>query len=152
MESFRLVTVIRRLHHAIRAQVLEEVHARGFDDITNSHIYVFQTPGPEGARPTELARRTLISKKSMNHLLASLEASGYLNRVAVDGDGRARVLRLTAKGRNLTAAIQEAAADIEQRWSEELGPAQFLEVTAILEGLDALGPRLVDEASSAAPA
>jgi DNA-binding MarR family transcriptional regulator len=149
MDSFRLNTVIRRLHHAMRAQILEEVHARGFDDITYSHLYVFQTPGPDGARPTELARRTMMSKQSMNHLLVTLEENGYLSRVVVEGDGRARVVRLTAKGRRVTAVGQKAAADIERRWADVLGPAQLHDVTATLEKLDALGPRAVDERQQA---
>ena len=139
MDSFRLVTVIRRLHHAIRAEIVEQVHARGYQDITPSHIYVFQTPGPDGMRPTELARRTLTTKQSMNHLLAGLEAGGYLDRVEGNGDGRARVLRLTDKGRELTTAIQQIAADIEHRWVATHGPAAIQHLTATLEELDALG-------------
>ena len=126
MASFRLVTLIRRLHLAVRAELLEHVHAAGYDDITAAHIYVFQTPGPDGLRPTELAERTLMTKQAMNHLLAGLEAGGYIQRVSVDGDGRARVLRVTSKGRKLTAIIQDRSAAIERRWSKRLG-AQHLQ-------------------------
>ncbi len=139
MDSFRLVTVIRRLHHAIRAEIVDQVHALGYDDITPSHIYIFQTPGPDGMRPTELARRTLTTKQSMNHLLAGLEAGGYLERVDGDGDGRARVLRLTRKGRQLTSAIQQIAAGVEQRWAATLGTSAITQLTTTLEELDALG-------------
>jgi DNA-binding MarR family transcriptional regulator len=139
MDSFRVITLIRRLHLAIRAQILEEVHAQGFDDITASHIYVFQTPGPDGIRPTELARRTLMSKQSMNHLLAKLEESGYLRRVDADGDGRGRVLRLTPKGRRLTTALLAASADIERRWTQALGTTRLRDLTSVLEELDGLG-------------
>jgi DNA-binding MarR family transcriptional regulator len=62
----------------------------------------------------------------MNHLLAGLEAGGYIQRVSVDGDRRARMLRITSKGRNLTDIIQERSAAIERRWSERLG-AQHLQ-------------------------
>lgn len=140
MDSFRLITLIRRLHHDIRAQILDDVHAQGFEDITASHIYVFQTPGPDGTRPTELARRTLMSKQSMNHLLIGLEESGYLRRVGLESDGRARVLRLTPKGRRLTAALQEASADIERRWAELLGEPEIQHLTDVLAELDAIGP------------
>jgi DNA-binding MarR family transcriptional regulator len=132
MESFRLVTAIRRLHLAIRAEIVDGVHALGFHDITPSHVYIFQTPGPDGARPTELARRALMTKQAMNHLLATLEAGGYLDRVGRDGDGRARVLRLTAKGHRLTTAIQEIAAGIERRWAEHLGHSEIRQLTGHL--------------------
>ncbi len=140
MDSFRVITLIRRLHLAIRAEVLREVHEQGFDDITASHIYVFQTPGPDGVRPTDLARRTLMSKQSMNHLLAKLEESGYLRRVDADDDGRGRVLRLTPKGQRLTTSLRSASAEIERRWTEALGGTRLEELTSTLQELDAVGP------------
>jgi DNA-binding MarR family transcriptional regulator len=141
MDSFRLVTLIRRLHLAIRAQLTEDLRARGYHDITPSHIYVFQTPGPDGVRPTELAARALMTKQAMNHLLTGLEERGYIERVTATGDGRARVLRLTPKGRRLTKLIQETSADIERRWSESLGSARMHDLLTALEHLDTIGPR-----------
>jgi DNA-binding MarR family transcriptional regulator len=145
MDSFRLVTLIRRLHHAIRTEIVEQVRAQGFDDITTSHIYVFQTPGPDGVRPTELARRTLMTKQAMNHLLVGLEAGGYLERAPSPDDGRARVLRLTTKGRALTRVIQESAARIELRWSEAIGSRRMRDVVVALGELDTIGARVVDD-------
>lgn len=139
MDSFRLVTLIRRLHQAIRAEIVERVRSHGFLDITTSHIYVFQTPGPEGVRPTELARRTQMTKQAMNHLLAGLQAGGYLDRAAAPGDGRARVLRLTEKGHALTKIIQGSAAEIEHRWSDAIGSHRMHDLEAALSELDEIG-------------
>jgi DNA-binding MarR family transcriptional regulator len=139
MDSFRLVTAVRRLHLAIRRHIVEEVRAAGFTDITASHVYVFQTPGPDGERPTELARRTLMTKQSMNHLLAGLERGGYLEREDGEHDGRARVLRLTAKGREVTAVIQRSSSAIEARWAREIGTGRLRDLIAGLEEIDALG-------------
>lgn len=138
MDSFRVVTLLRRLHVSIRLQVTEELRASGYDDINAAHLSVFQTPGPDGMRPTELARRTLMTKQAMNHLLAGLEARGYLERVASEGDRRARVLRLTSKGRTLTKIIQQRAADVERRWAEALGEERMRELVAALQDLDAI--------------
>ena len=139
MDSFRLVTLIRRLHQGIRAEIAEQVRAHGFDDITTSHIYVFQTPGPDGVRPTELARRTLMTKQAMNHLLVGLQSGGYLERAASPDDGRARVLRLTKKGRALTKVIQESASDIEHRWAEAIGSRRMHDLVVALGELDVIG-------------
>jgi DNA-binding MarR family transcriptional regulator len=139
MDSFELVTVVRRLHHAIRAHVAAELLARGYDDITPAHIYIFQTPGPDGLRPTELAQRTLMTKQAMNHLLTSLEERGYIERVAADGDRRARVLRLTSRGRRLTQVIQDCASQIEHRWEQALGLESMRELLAALKQLDNIG-------------
>jgi DNA-binding MarR family transcriptional regulator len=137
MDSFHLVTLIRRLHLAIRAELTDELRARGYDDITPAHIYVFQTPGPDGVRPTDLAERTLMTKQAMNHLLDGLEHRGYLERVTGTEDGRARVVRLTSKGRKLTRLIQETSTGIERRWETELGARQTAEMRSALEHLEA---------------
>jgi DNA-binding MarR family transcriptional regulator len=136
MDSFRLITLVRRLHLAVRAELADELRARGYDDITPAHIYVFQTPGPDGVRPTELAQRALMTKQAMNHLLGGLEQRGYLERVAAPGDGRARVLRLTRDGRRLTELIQETSAGIERRWEAELGSDRLAEIGEELARLD----------------
>jgi len=139
MDSFRLVTLIRRLHLSIRGQLIEELRAAGYHEITPAHIYVFQTPGPDGLRPTELAQRALMTKQAMNHLLSGLEQLGYIERVASPSDGRARVVRLTAAGRQLTEFIQQTSARIERRWEHELGATRTAAVRAALESLDTIG-------------
>lgn len=143
MDSFRLVTLIRRLHLSVRAELVEQLRAAGYDDITPAHIYVFQTPGPDGARPTELAQRALVSKQAMNHLLSSLEELGYIERVTGDGDGRARVVQLTGKGRQLTEFIQRTSAGIERRWEQALGSPRTAAVRDDLAILDSLDTNLV---------
>lgn len=147
MESFRIVTLIRRLHHAIRTEIADEVRAHGFEGITPSHIYVFQTPGPDGVRPTELAQRTLMTKQAMNHLLAGLEAGGYLDRTTGPGDGRARILQLTPKGRALTEVIQRSASDIERRWSGALGSRRMQDLISTLAQLDEVATGELSESS-----
>ena len=143
MDSFRLITLIRRLHLAVRAELSQELRARGYGDITPAHIYVFQTPGPDGVRPSELARRALTTKQAMNHLLGALEERGYLVRIPAPGDGRGRVLKLTAEGRRLTKLIQEISAEIEGRWERELGSATTADLRTGLERLDSLGSPVI---------
>ena len=134
--DFRAITLVRRLHLAVRAEIADVLQERGYADITPAHIYVFQTPGPEGVRPTELAQRALTTKQAMNHLLAGLEERGYLERVTTPSDGRARVLRLTGKGHRLTELIQATSAKIERRWEEELGPDRMNQFVRMLNHLD----------------
>ena len=90
---FHAVTLIRRIHLSVRRHALATLHDAGYTDIAAAQIYVFQTPGPDGVRPTELARRTNMSKQAMNHLLAGLESAGYLERRPSDDDARGRCWR-----------------------------------------------------------
>ena len=58
-----------------------------------------------GLRPSQLADQRGITKQSVNDLLGHLEGHGYLVREPDSADGRARVIRLTSKGRRLQQAI-----------------------------------------------
>jgi DNA-binding MarR family transcriptional regulator len=93
---------------------------------------VLQFPGPDGVRPGVLAERAGTSKQAMNQLLRSLEAVGYLARFDVPGEGRARVVRLTRRGRAAYAKIHEILRDIEHEWRAELGPGPFTELKRLL--------------------
>jgi DNA-binding MarR family transcriptional regulator len=116
-----LSTLTRRIHLTIRRRVHADVQAAGFDDLTPAHLYVFQLPGPEGVRPTELAARMNMTKQATNHLLSALEARGYIERVPAEGDGRGTVLRLTPRGRDVALLMQESSLSLEAEWANQLG-------------------------------
>ena len=141
-----LSSLLRKLHHEIRRRLLEELQAQGYHDISQGHIYVFQRPGPDGCRPIELARRTIVTKQTMNHLLSGLELSGYLRRVPDPDDRRGTIVRLTPRGRKLTTLIHATASAIQQEWAQQLGPARMQELIALLTDVDAIasqrGPSL----------
>jgi DNA-binding MarR family transcriptional regulator len=68
----------------------------------------------------------------MNQLLRSLEALGYIVRSDAPHEGRARIIRLTRRGRDAYAKIHEILRDIEREWSAELGPRRFTELKTLL--------------------
>ena len=68
----------------------------------------------------------------MNQLLRSLGALGYVVRSDAPGGGRARIVRLTKRGRAAYAKIHQILRDIEKEWSEELGPEQFTRLKKLL--------------------
>jgi DNA-binding MarR family transcriptional regulator len=133
-----LSSLLRQLHHEIRRRILEELQAHGYHDISQGHMYVFQRPGPDGCRPTELAHRTIVTKQTMNHLLSSLEASGYLRRIPDPDDRRGTIVRLTPRGRKLTTLIHATASAIQQEWAHQLGRSRMQELIALLTDVDAI--------------
>lgn len=74
-----------------------------------------------------------ITKQSVNDLLGHLERHGYLVRVPDLADGRARVIRLTAKGQRLERTINAQAQAAEMRVAEILGPRRFAQPHSSLE-------------------
>lgn len=117
---------------AIHRRLIRDLNAAGFDDLRLPHIAVLQYPGPDRVRPGELADRAGISKQAMNQLLRSLEALGYLRRTDDAAEGRARIVRFTARGRAAYAAIHDILRDVEAEWQSELGAGDFARLKALL--------------------
>ena len=117
---------------AIHRRLIRDLNAAGFDDLRLPHIAVLQYPGPDRVRPGELADRAGMSKQAMNQLLRSLEALGYLTRTDDDAEGRARIVRFTARGRAAYARIHDILRDVEAEWKAELGASNFAQLKALL--------------------
>jgi DNA-binding MarR family transcriptional regulator len=116
----------------IHRRIIRELNAAGFDELRLPHMAVLQFPGPDGVRPGMLAERAGMSKQAVNQLLRSLEGFDYIVRSDVAGDGSARVVRLTKRGRAAYSKIIDILRDIEQDWSTELGPNRFAQLKGLL--------------------
>jgi DNA-binding MarR family transcriptional regulator len=123
---------------AVQGHMLRRLHERGFDDFDVAHLNVFQYPGPQGARPSELAARLRISKQALNYLLGELERLGYLERRPDPDDQRSKRVALTTRGTSAVKVIREAVAEIETSWAEQLGPKRFAQLRDILRDLNEL--------------
>ncbi len=125
--------MLRVVWQWVRDQLYAGVIAAGFDDLSAAHVGLWRYPGLEGVRPSQLADHVGITKQSVNDLLGHLEAHGYLSRVPDSIDGRARVIRLTAKGRRLAETIYAAAGAAQLQIEEILGPRRFAQLHSSLE-------------------
>ena len=121
---------------ATQRQMLERLHERGFDDLDAAHLHVFQYPGPQGARPTELATRLRITKQALNYLLGELERLGYLERRPDPDDLRSKRVALTPRGTAAVHVIREAVGDVEAAWARQLGPKRFAQLRSLLAELN----------------
>ena len=117
----------------VREQMYAGVVAAGFDDLNDAHVGLWRYPGLEGLRPSQLADQRGITKQSVNDLLGHLEQRGYLVREPDSADGRARVIRLTSKGRRLQQTIYAEAGEAQERIAEILGPRRFAQLHSSLE-------------------
>jgi DNA-binding MarR family transcriptional regulator len=117
---------------AIHRRIINELNAAGFGGLRVPHMAVLQFPGPDGVRPGVLAERACMSKQAMNQLLRSLHALGYLTRSDASDEGRARMVRLTRRGRAAYVKIHEILRDVEREWITELGPRHFTQLKGLL--------------------
>src|SRR5215208_2200515 len=124
--------LLRMPWDAVQRHMLERLHERGFDDFDAAYLTVFQYPGPQGARPSELAARLRISKQALNYLLGELERLDYLERRPDPDDLRSKRVVLTPRGTAAINTLRDAVAEIESAWAQRLGPQRFAQLQSLL--------------------
>jgi DNA-binding MarR family transcriptional regulator len=97
---------------------------------------VFEFLDEEGTHVSELARRAQITKQSMAEPVEHLERQGYVERIPDPGDRRAKLVRATARGRDVYAVAREAIAEIEREWTERIGARKMQQLRSLLEELN----------------
>jgi DNA-binding MarR family transcriptional regulator len=120
---------------AVRRRIYDGVVAAGFEDVRPPHVTLFRWPGPDGRRPTEIAADAQISKQRVNDLLRDLEGLGYLTLEPDESDSRARIVRLTRRGKALHRRAVKIHADIEAEWEAAVGKRRYSELRATLGAL-----------------
>jgi DNA-binding MarR family transcriptional regulator len=131
--------LLRMPWEAVQRRMLERLHERGFEDLDAAHLNVFQYPGPQGARPSELAVRLRMSKQALNYLLGELERLGYLARRPDADDRRSKRVALTARGVAAIGVMRDAVGEMESAWADRLGPQRFAELRDLLVDLSRPG-------------
>lgn len=122
----------------VHRHMFERLHERGFTDFDPAHLIVFQWPGPDDTRPSELAARLQISKQALNYLLGQLEQLGYLERRPDPHDQRGKRIAVTKRGRAAIRVIRAAVDEIETAWAEQLGAERFAQLKTLLLTLNQL--------------
>ena len=121
----------------VQQHMLKRLHQGGFADFDAAYLNVFRYPGPQGARPSELAARLGISKQALNYLLGELERLDYLERQPDPDDLRSKRIGLTTRGTAAIGVIREAVTEVEASWAARLGEQDFAHLRRILLRLNA---------------
>jgi DNA-binding MarR family transcriptional regulator len=129
--------LLRTPWEAVQRHMLARLHERDFDDLDAAHLNVFQYPGPQGARPSELATRLRMTKQALNYLLGELERLGYLERRPDPDDLRSKRVALTPRAVSAIGVIREAVEEMEEIWARQLGEKRFAELRSLLLDLEA---------------
>jgi DNA-binding MarR family transcriptional regulator len=124
--------LLRMPWEEVQRHMLARLHERGFGDFDAAYLIVFQYPGPQGAKPSELAARLRMSKQALHYLLGQLERLGYLERRPDPNDLRSKRIALTPRGTEAIAVIREAVGEMESAWAEQLGQKRFGQLRGLL--------------------
>src|SRR3954452_18064458 len=124
--------LLRGPWEAVQRRMLERLHDQGFADLDFAHLNVFQYPGPQGARPSELAARLGMTKQALNYLLGELQRLEYLQRQPDPDDLRSKRVALTQRGTSAIRVIRETVVEVETAWAQRLGPERFAQFRTVL--------------------
>jgi DNA-binding MarR family transcriptional regulator len=112
----------------------QRVAAAGYPDIRPGHGCVFGGIDPEnGSRLTDLADRAMMTKQTVGDVVTDLENRGYLERVPDPTDGRAKIIRLTSKGRDVYFTGWRLNNELEQEWAKRFGEDRVAALREVLE-------------------
>lgn len=131
-----LAILLREPFQAMSRQLIAKLAAHGHHEVRYAHGNVFQFLDDAGTRVSVLADRAQVTKQAMAQLVAHLEEHGYVERVADPGDGRARLVRATPRGRAVYAVAREFVAEIDARLVARLGEAKVRRLRLLLQELN----------------
>jgi len=111
-----------RLANRLVDHIQAGARAEGFHDVRPIHGFAFMRLAADDATAGDLAEHLGVSKQASAQLIDRMVRNGYAIRVAHPSDGRARLIRLTARGHACTRAARAAAEAEVQAWRTELNP------------------------------
>jgi DNA-binding MarR family transcriptional regulator len=118
-------------------ELFRRVAAAGYADIRPGHGCVFGNIDPEGSRLTDLAIRANMTKQTVGEVTSDLEKRGYVERAPDPEDGRAKIIRLTERGREARAVGLQLIEETERDWVERYGEERIAALREALETIAA---------------
>ena len=135
----------RLLDEVAQAEVNREAGARV---LTPALVRLLPHLSTDGIRPTALARRVLVSKQGVGQLLGDVDSRGFVDMVPDPGDGRARLVRLSAAGVAAFDHGRGVLAFYEARLAARVGQAR---IDRLRDTLGRVLPVLAEWAAGDAP-
>ena len=115
-----LATLMFVSYRAMDERVRRAMQEAGYD-VTVAQSRLAQRIAAQGSRLTDLADRAQVTKQTASLLVAALEREGLVERIPDPSDGRARLIRLSARGREAAGQAMQVVRGVEQEWTEHLG-------------------------------
>ncbi|RZI87084.1 MAG: MarR family transcriptional regulator [Microbacterium sp.] len=101
--------------------ILDRIGSAGYAGVKPSHGYVIQRLVEDEPTISALAEALGMTQQGASKQVRDLELLGFVERIVVPGDQRARRVRLTPAGRGVLQSGREARAAIEAEVLEQVG-------------------------------
>lgn len=131
-----LARLLLAAHRSLADEWVASMAERGYPGARAGHAVIALTIDRRtGTRLTDLAERARMTKQGMMLLVDDLEARGFVRRVADPEDARAKIVRLTTKGRTYVAESRRVLQAVEGRVRRAWGDRRYQQTRAVLEWL-----------------
>jgi DNA-binding MarR family transcriptional regulator len=128
--------LLARLHQTteeLAGSLHDRLATKGYGDIRPGHGCVFGNIDPDGSRLTDIATRAGYTKQAVGEVVSDLEQLGYAERVPDPADRRAKIIRLTEKGRSAQATGFRTIQEIEEEWADRYGEDRIAALRELLD-------------------
>ncbi len=119
---------IHRVYQATRNASFEVLRAEGEEITPEQWIVLVRLWEQDGRTQTELGESTFRDRPTMSRILGGMERRGLVRRKRDADNARVWRVHLTARGRDLRAALVPRARDLVERSLRGI-PARDLEIT-----------------------
>jgi DNA-binding MarR family transcriptional regulator len=101
-----------------------------------AHTALLPHLSSEGVRGADLAKKLGVTKQAVSQLIAELEWWGVVEQVADPRDGRAKLVRFTAKGEQGLLQGLSVLRELEQELADKIGKRRMQELHTALLALE----------------
>lgn len=110
--SEKLVHALSRVQTAMRADSWEEFGTEGLNP-TQGQILLLLAQRPSGLRLSEVASELAVSAPTVSDSVRVMVEKALVNKTRANDDGRAVLIRLTARGRRLVDRLDSVGGTVE---------------------------------------
>jgi DNA-binding MarR family transcriptional regulator len=134
-----VMDVLERMMVRLRSELYDLSDLR-FPGLRTRHYRLLSRLPAEGERSSRLATASGLTKQALAQTLVPLQDGGYVEVVPDPHDRRARVLRLTDRGREVNAALWERLGAVEAEWAAQVGQERYATARAVFSQVSAQPP------------
>jgi DNA-binding MarR family transcriptional regulator len=94
------------------------LNARGYRDVRPAFGFVLLEAAYERSTVGDMATLMGNTKQAASKLVATVQERGYITLSPSEDDARAKIVKLTQRGRRLLQVVEEIYVELEAEWAE----------------------------------